>query len=243
MAIGRSGQFGSNATEVIGGADALAYYAKTNELFVADGDENSRVIVFDADTGKFKRMWGAYGGKPLDADQRPANPTAKPLCPTCPLIQGNGFPVLKQYFVVHDLAISKDGLVYVADRGGKRVQVFTTDGIFIAEQFVALNMPGEQDRSLAFSPDQQFLYVSGNPFTYILNRKTLEILGTIPNPGHTQHSNHEIAVDSKGNMYAANLQTEPIGKIPGSGAYKLIFKGYSQRISCPPCQPTDTAPK
>ena len=37
-------------------------------MFVADGYGNHRVIVFDADTGAFKRMWGAFGNKPVDDD-------------------------------------------------------------------------------------------------------------------------------------------------------------------------------
>ena len=32
-----------------------------NELYVADGYGNRRVIVFDAETGAYKRHWGAYG--------------------------------------------------------------------------------------------------------------------------------------------------------------------------------------
>ncbi len=71
LAIGKSGQTGSNATEVLKGATGLRVYPKTNELFVSDGYGNSRIMVYDADTGKFKRMWGAYGKKPLDMDARP----------------------------------------------------------------------------------------------------------------------------------------------------------------------------
>ena len=32
-----------------------------NEVYVADGYGNHRVIVFDAKTGAYKRHWGAYG--------------------------------------------------------------------------------------------------------------------------------------------------------------------------------------
>ena len=83
MAIGKSGQTGSNATEVLRGATGVRVYPKTNEVFVSDGYGNSRMMVYDADTGKFKRMWGAYGNKPLDMDQRPPVPPSKPneLCP------------------------------------------------------------------------------------------------------------------------------------------------------------------
>jgi hypothetical protein len=41
--------------------------AKTNEAYVADGYGNRRIVVFDAATGKFKRMWGAFGNPP-DSD-------------------------------------------------------------------------------------------------------------------------------------------------------------------------------
>src|SRR5579864_3539496 len=71
MAIGKSGQTGSNATEVLKGGTSVRVYPKTNELFASDGYGNSRITVFDADTGKFKRMWGAYGNKPLDMAARP----------------------------------------------------------------------------------------------------------------------------------------------------------------------------
>ena len=37
-----------------------------NEVYVADGYGNRRVIVYDADKGTFKRMWGAYGKPPTD---------------------------------------------------------------------------------------------------------------------------------------------------------------------------------
>ena len=55
---------GSNDVENLKGPAKLFVDAKTNELYVADGYGNKRVIVFDADTGKYKRHWGAYGHKP-----------------------------------------------------------------------------------------------------------------------------------------------------------------------------------
>ena len=142
MAIGKSGQTGSNATEVLRGGTGLRVYPKTNELFASDGYGNSRVMVYDADTGKFKRMWGAYGNKPLDMAARP--PRSKlmenPWVAVSEVLQQFGSPV-------HDVDISNDGLVYVSDRGNKRVQVFTPEGKFVAEQFVGLDSkywpPGE----------------------------------------------------------------------------------------------------
>ena len=110
---------------------------------------------------------------PLDPSARPPRPKASE----------NPFALLPYELLqfrspIHDVAISNDGLIYAADPGNKRVQVFTAEGKFIAEQFVGLDKEsGLQARSVAFSHDagQNFLYVAGTPF--ILNRRTLEVLG------------------------------------------------------------------
>ena len=47
---------GNSDTQNVNMAADTFFYAKTNELFVADGYGNRRIIVFDADTGAFKRM-------------------------------------------------------------------------------------------------------------------------------------------------------------------------------------------
>ncbi len=242
MAIGKSGQTGSNATEVLRGATGLRVYPKTNELFVTDGYGNSRVMVYDADTGAFKRMFGAYGNKPLDMDARPAVPPAPPN-EFCPVVCGI-WPALQQFAVPHDVIISDDGLVYISDRGNKRVQVFTVGGKFLAEQYVGLDSKFPlQARSAAFSPDQRFLYVGGTPVTYILNRKTLEVLGSFDIGAAQAHPpGHQIASDHKGNIYEVQAElTGPDGKTPASGAYKFVFKGYSPRTTCPPCESTRSA--
>jgi hypothetical protein len=239
MAIGQSGQTGSNSTQVLRGGSGLRVYPKTNELFVSDGYGNSRIIVFDADTGKFKRMWGAYGNKPLDMDARPPKIASgqNELCPAaCGIWQD-----LAQFAVPHDVNVSDDGLVYVSDRGNKRVQVFTTEGKFIAEQFVGLDSQYYlQARSTAFSPDQRFLYVGGTPVVYILNRKTLEILGSFDVGSAQAHPpGHQIAADHKGNLYLVQAElTGPDGKSGGAGASRVLFKGYTSTTACPPCEGT-----
>jgi hypothetical protein len=243
MAIGKSGQVGSNSTEVLRGAAGVRYWSPTNEVFVSDGYGNSRIIVFDADTGKVKRMWGAYGNKPLDLKDRPPVPPAAPN-ELCPMLCGV-WPALQQFAVVHDVIISKEGLVYVSDRGNKRIQVFTLDGKFIAEQYLGLdNKNYLQARSIAFSPDERFLYVSGTPVTYILNHETLEVLGSVETGAAQEHPpGHKIAVDHKGNLYEVQAElTGADGKSGGVGALKFVFKGYSPATKCPPCQSTRNLP-
>jgi hypothetical protein len=244
MAIGKSGQHGSNATEVIRGAASLRVYPKTNELFVADGYGNSRVMVYDADTGNFKRMWGAYGNKPLDISARPSVPPSGPN-PFCPALCSI-WPALQQFAVPHDVNISSDGLVYVEDRGNRRIQVFTTDGKFIKEQFLALDgdPTGNEPGGAAFSPDEQFLYAAGLPVFYILNRRTLEVLGSFDyRAAHAIPGAHKLTTDHKGNIYAAQPGDGPwgtVGKSGGAGANKYVFKGYAPKTACPPCQSTSS---
>jgi len=151
MQIGHSSKSTGNADtqNLHQPADAFVY-RKTNEVFVADGYGNHRVAVFDADTGAFKRMWGAFGNKPADLDQ----------CPPPSLTAVPDGPGPQQFSIVHAIRVSDDGLVYVADRENRRVQVFTIDGKFV-KQLVKGDVPFARD--LAFSPDpqQQFLYVGG----------------------------------------------------------------------------------
>jgi len=103
---------------------------KTNEAVVADGYGNRRIIVLDADTGAFKRMWGAFANEPLDVPPAPARGTGPAPAPPPRDLEGPG---PQQWGIVHAVRIANDGLVYVADRGNSRVQVFTLDGSEPAE--------------------------------------------------------------------------------------------------------------
>jgi hypothetical protein len=206
MQIGHSNQSKGNADtrNVHRAADAWVYQP-TNELFVADGYGNHRVIVFDADTGKFKRMWGAFGNKPMDDDN-------------CQLITPSSFsdPGPQQFSVVHAIRVAKDGTVYVADREYRRVQMFTKDGKFL-KQLVRTGEPFARDLALSPDPAQRFLYVGGGNGIYVVDRKTLEIVGNIQ-PAGIIGPGHEIVTDSKGNLYIAQTT---------AGLQKLSFKGMS----------------
>jgi DNA-binding beta-propeller fold protein YncE len=197
---------------------------KTNEAFVADGYGNRRVIVFDSETGAFKRMWGAFGNPP--DDQAPSTAGAGPPPPPQLDTEGQGSPTFSN--PVHAIKISNDGLVYVADRSNRRVQVFNTDGKYVNQVFI--NRAGPSNGSaagIAFSPDpdQRFLYVCdlGNSHIVVLDRKSLGVLyqfgsrGTRPGEFQTPH---HLAVDSKGNLYTAEVN-------PGNRAQRFAFKGLS----------------
>jgi len=197
---------------------------KTNEAVIADGYGNRRIIALDADTGAFKRMWGAFGNEPLDPPPAPpANSTGRAAAPAPRDLDGPGPP---QWGIVHAVRVSNDGLVYVADRGNSRVQVFTLDGKYQTQVFV-----NRKDKSaatacglaLSADPQQRFLYVSdfGNGHLWILDRKSLQVLGHFgeqgPQPGNFRNAHH-IATDSKGNLYTAEVN-------PGSRVQKFVFKG------------------
>ena len=102
LQVGHRGKSkGSLDTANFNNAADIYVYPKTNEVFVADGYVNRRVIVLDADTGAFKRMWGAYGNAPDDA---------------APNRLADEGPGPQQFNLVHGVRVSNDGLVYVADR-------------------------------------------------------------------------------------------------------------------------------
>src|SRR5207247_10594198 len=144
-------------------AAAACPYLPSIELLVAHGYAHQRIVVCDATTGTFKRMWGAFGNKP---QAPPADGSGVPPQP------GAFSP--SQFGLVHSVKVSNDGLVYVADRSNARVQVFTINGVF--QQQTTLPGSGANPQTaagLAFSPDQaqQFLYVAdlGNSHIAILN--------------------------------------------------------------------------
>jgi DNA-binding beta-propeller fold protein YncE len=207
LQIGRAGQSKGNAdTQNLNmPADAFVH-APTNELFVADGYGNRRVIVFDADNGRFKRMWGAFGATPVDDAPNPAVPDAA-LRGASQFVQP-----------VHAVRVSKDGLVYVSDRGGKRVQVFGLDGAYQTQVFIGreCRVPacgnGTTTASTAFSsdPEQRYLYVANRSQAKVMvfERKTLTLVdefgewGSAPGQFGTLH---HMNADSKGNLYVTEV--------------------------------------
>ena len=201
LQIGRRGASrGSLDTENVNNAADMYVYPATGELFVADGYINRRVAVFDATTGAFRRMWGAYGNEPDDQASREL------------VLEGPGSP---QFNTVHGIRVANDGRVYVADRLNNRVQVFSLDGEFQAEVFIErpTRLLGTAF-SVAFSedPEQRLLFVAdgGNGKVHILDRETLEPVGELGRIGRYAGQFvflHNVAVDSRGNLYTAEVGT------------------------------------
>jgi DNA-binding beta-propeller fold protein YncE len=220
-------------------------YPKTNELFVADGYGNRRVIVFDADTGAYKRMWGAFGSAPEDPAPKPRAESAEQSASTPPEVSripakdlSEKDPGPSQFNTVHGIKVSNDGLVYVADRGGKRVQVFTTDGKYINQVWVdrfcespgGTNLMcgnGQTAASVALSsdPEQRFLYVaSRSPSRIIIyERKTLTYrteFGSLGVKPGQFYGLHHMTTDEKGNLYTSEVED-------GRRIQKFVYEGMT----------------
>jgi DNA-binding beta-propeller fold protein YncE len=266
MQIGHAGQSKGNAdTQNVHMAADVFLEKKTNELYVADGYGNRRVIVFDADTGAFRRMWGAFGNVPTDPPAgtgrgRGRGRAAQDASAPDPIEVGRG---PEQFNLVHGARVSNDGQVYVSDRSTRRFQIFQPDGTFVQQVFIdryrkdaekALDAPGGDEKIFtttktwpcceamkdlrkqlynagqtasrtAFSPDkdQRFLYVINRiqQQIFVYDRKTLEVLESFGETGHRPgqfYVLHDLAVDSKGNIYTAEVNL-------GARAQKMTFKG------------------
>lgn len=198
---------GSNSTTLLGNPTDTAVDTKRNEVYVADGYLNRRVIVFDSQTGEYKRHWGAYGNVPNDDP---------------PELYVPGQPLPQQFFIVHGIQLSDDGLLYVSDRQRDRIQVFRRDGTFVREGLVDAEAPaggGITEKGVytdprvagagygsvtrvAFSGDraQRYLYAASLRGTvFILRRTDLSVVGSFPATGL-----HHIASDPDGDIYISD---------------------------------------
>ena len=208
---GRNTSGGNRDTDNLNRPAEAAVYRDTNEVFVADGYGNRRVIVFDAETGAYKRMWGAFDNEPIDASDE-QSPSDAELGPP-------------QFGTVHGIEVSNDGLVYVSDRDLNRIQVFSIDGDYQTQVFVNRDANANSVAGLAFSPDpaQQFVFVAdlGNNHIHILDRETLDVLDSFGEQGLEPGQFggvHHLAIDSQGNLYTAEAQE-------GRRAQKLVLTG------------------
>jgi len=216
LQIGHQGEGrGSNDTENLGAAASMVVDEAANELYVADGYINHRVIVFDATTGAYKRHWGAYGKRPDDSYFTQSGEKLPP--PFSGVVQHENKPSQydpagpppPQFRIVHAVRISHDGLVYVCDRTNDRLQVFRKDGTFVQEASLAKETFGSGsvwDIGFSIDPQQQFAFVidGTNQQVYVLDRKSLNVLSTFGGAGHWAgqfYGAHNLAVNSKGDLF------------------------------------------
>jgi DNA-binding beta-propeller fold protein YncE len=213
LQIGKPGpQTNSADTTRLGRPAHMVVDPATNEVYVADGYRNTRVIVFDGDTGTYKRHWGAYGKPPTDDKLPPYDPAAAPA----------------QQFrnPVHCVRIAQDGLVYVCDRQNNRIQVFRRDGGFVKEFFVEKNtLSNGSTWDMELFPDQSESFImnadGANNEVRTLLRDTGEVVGAFGRNGRQAgefHWVHNIAIDSKGTIYTTEVDT-------GKRTQKFLLRG------------------
>jgi NHL repeat-containing protein len=209
---------GSNDLENFGRVAKIWVDPKTNEAYIADGYLNKRVAVLDADTGKMKRYWGAYGNKPDDANLGPYNPAAPPA----------------QQFrnPVHCIERAVDGNIYVCDRANNRIQIFTPEGKFVKEGIYAKNtLASGSAWDIAFSrdPEQRFIYMADgmNDRVRIILRETMQEISSFGDGGRQPgqfYGVHSVATDSKGNLYTTETWE-------GKRLQKFVFKGVGSVVA------------
>jgi DNA-binding beta-propeller fold protein YncE len=193
LQIGRPGmQGGSNITSNVSQATQVRVDTRAREIFVSDGEQNRnhRVIVFDSETGAYKRHWGAFGQKPDDA------------------AFGTDTEHMQFGSAVHCVRFDRDERVYVCDRSNSRIQIFRKDGTYENGMEVPrVRGPVGTVYDLDFSPDQRFAYVAdgANQRVWVLRRKDMRVVDWFgergSGAGQFATSLHDIAVDSKGNIY------------------------------------------
>jgi hypothetical protein len=184
---------GRNDTTQLGKPAETAIDKAADEIYVADGYGNHRVIVFDATTLAYKRHWGAYGKAPSD-DKQPA------YDPNAPVSQQFGNPV---------------HCVKIADDGCDRIQVFKKDGTFVKEWFYEMNTLGNGAVwDLAIWPDLKQTYLLSadgeNNKIRIIKRDDGSVVGSFGHNGRNAgqfHWVHAMAVDKFGNVYTAEVDT------------------------------------
>ena len=252
MQIGTPGAKGPNSNDINGGVNGtpqpfwpadMVVDPATNHLFIADGYGNNRVLIVDAATGKYVGHLGAYG-------QNPVRENTGSNVPGEQIGEGAGsWPAdyragkLKPAFFrspVHCAKLSKDGYLYVCDRGNNRVQIFKASEVgkpcanpngevgkcgFVGEINVAPQTAAGTSGTVNFStdPKQTCLYVADltNDVIYVINRQNLTELNRIGGGGREAgmfHWPHVVAADSTGNLY--------IGEVDGAArAQKYLQYG------------------
>jgi DNA-binding beta-propeller fold protein YncE len=206
LQIGTPGKMeGPDSQTTLNRPAAVAVDAGANEVFVADSG-NHRVVVFDSETGAYKRHWGAYGEKPTAAGGGAYDPNAAPA---------------RQFRDVTCIEIAKDGMVYVCDRTSNRIQVFQKDGKFVKEGIVSKNTMGATvsgqfgvvsswgsawDIAFSSDPQQRYVFVADghDKKVIILQRDTMAEVGGFGAGGRLPGqflAVGSIAVDSRGNAY------------------------------------------
>jgi DNA-binding beta-propeller fold protein YncE len=237
LVIGRFDQTGgSNDTSLMGRPSEVWVDPTDNEAFIADGYGNRRIVVVDGATGRYLRHWGAYGRRPEDPPPPPPGAPDPGAPPKPPATAAAAPPA--QFRIPHGIVGSRDGFIYLADRGNNRIQVFRQTGEYVRERILRPQCGAEETAAwapkrpcgveaafsvgLSHDAPQTYLYVAdgGTHVITVLRRSDLDVVGEFAGPGVAPGQlgrPHNLSVDPSGNLYVAEA-AGPKVKHPATGA-------------------------
>lgn len=176
MTLGTRGVAGDNDSRVALNGPADVAVAANGDIFVADGESPNTRIVKFAKDGKFLKSWGTKGSDP------------------------------GQLLIPHGIAMDASGRLLVANRGNKRVEIFSQDGAYLGQIET-----GSTPYGLAIGKDGTLYVADGTKPSgslTVMDMKSGAILARVP--GLT--GSHMVAVDRKGAVYVAEVSGKSLRK-------------------------------
>ncbi|MEZ5708212.1 MAG: hypothetical protein R3E02_02360 [Blastomonas sp.] len=209
LRIGQKGAFlAADDPAMLGKPSDIHVDTARREVFVSDGYRNQRVIVYDADSGAFKRQWTAFGRtvNPGHFNVRDEDDLADDV------EHGQHVDPLEKFSIVHCVAMI-DGEIHVCDRTNSRVQIFTPDGKYLREIFFNRELGGLTGSTWDVAarpghPDQMLVLDGSNSEIAVLDRHSGEVIASYLSKGHfigQMHWPHQLAADRHGRLYIAEV--------------------------------------
>jgi hypothetical protein len=192
------------------GVTDVAWDAQDN-IYISDGYVNSRVAKYDKN-GNWIKTWGEFGESGVHASENPSH-----------------------FRTPHNIQVDRQGNVYVADRGNRRIQVFDGDGRFL--RYIHLTAPYDKKRhpvlgnALAEPPDEtapwalcitttgptQYMFVSDNEpgriYKMTLDGKIVGMFGESGRGPKQFNWVHGIACPTENDLYLADMNNWRVQKI------------------------------
>ena len=203
MTLGTKGQRGRDGGKLFDRPTDIDWLPD-GTFFISDGYGGTRVAKFDKD-GKFLTDWGS-------APKDPKNPGPN------------------EFNTVHSIQISKDGRLFVVDRGHRRFQVFDQNG-----KFLDMWTTGVRSSPYAhlITTDQSLWVSDGGThriLKYDLNGKFLYGWGGPGGQPGQFNGPHSLSVDQDGNLYLAEVFGGRVQKFrPKKGADPAKLVGQEKR--------------